>query len=61
MIISPLQEVNVMHVLHPVCGGIDGHAAPLTACLRRVGDDGTIHTAWRDFGTTYDPLLALRA
>jgi hypothetical protein len=27
-------------VLYPVCGGIDGHAAPLTACLRRVRDDG---------------------
>jgi transposase len=55
------QEVNVMQVIHPVCCGIDGHAVQLTACLRRVGDDGTIHTAWRDFGTTYDQLLALRA
>jgi len=50
-----------MHVMHPVCCGIDGHAAQLTACLRQGGDDGTIHTAWRDCGTTYDQLLALRA
>lgn len=49
-----------MQVMHPVCGGIDGHAAQLTACLRQVGEDGTIHTAWRDFGTTYDQLVACR-
>jgi len=50
-----------MQVVHPVCCGIDGHAAQLTACLRQVNDDGQISTAWRDFGTTYDQLLALRA
>ena len=50
-----------MHVVHPVCCGIDGHPAQLSACLRRVSDEGTIHTEWRDFGTTYDQLLALRA
>ena len=50
-----------MQVIHPVCCGMDGHPTQLTACLRRVGDDGTIHTAWRDFGPTYDQLLALRA
>lgn len=49
-----------MQVIHPVCCGIDGHAAQLTACLRRVGDDGTIHTEWRDFGTIYDQLLVCR-
>jgi transposase len=49
-----------MQVVHPVCCGIDGHAAQLTACLRRVGDDGTISTEWRDFGTTYDQLLTCR-
>ena len=49
-----------MHVVHPVCCGIDGHAAPLTACVRRVGDAGTISTAWRDFGTTYEQLLTCR-
>ena len=50
-----------MQVVHPVCCGIDGHAAQLTACLRRVNDAGQISTEWRDFGTTYDQLLALRA
>ena len=50
-----------MQVVHPVCCGIDGHAAQLTACLRRVSDDGQISTEWQDFGTTYDQLLALRA
>jgi hypothetical protein len=60
MINCVLQEVHGMQVVHPVCCGIDGHAAQLTACRRRVRDDGTIQTAWRDFGTTYDPLLACR-
>ena len=50
-----------MQVVPPVCCGIDGHAAQLTACLRRVNGDGQIRTEWRDFGTTYDQLLALRA
>jgi hypothetical protein len=50
-----------MQVIHPVCWGIEGHPTQLTACLRRVGDDGTIQTAWRDFGTTYDQRLVLRA
>ena len=49
-----------MHVVHPVCCGIDGHPAPRSAGLRRVREDGTIHTAWRDCGPTYDQLLALR-
>jgi hypothetical protein len=55
------QEVNGMQVVHLVCCGLDGHAAQLTACLRRVGEDGTIRTAWRDVGTTYGQLLARRA
>jgi transposase len=50
-----------MQVVHPVCWGIDGHAAQLTACLRRVNAAGQMSTEWRDFGTTYDQLLALRA
>jgi hypothetical protein len=49
-----------MQVVHPVCCGIDGQAAQLTACLRRVREDGTIQTTWRDVGTTYDHLLACR-
>ena len=50
-----------MQVVHPICCGIDGHPAQLTACLRRVSDDGQMSTAWRDFGTTSDQLFALRA
>jgi len=61
MILSPIQEINVMHVMHPVCCGSDGPPTQLTACLRRGGDDGTIHTAWRDGGPTSDQRLALRA
>ena len=37
-----------MPVVHPVCCGMDGHAAQLTACLRRVNDAGQISTEWRD-------------
>jgi transposase len=48
-----------MQVVHPVCCGIDCHQAQLTACLRRVSEDGSITTALREFGTTYGELLAL--
>jgi transposase len=49
-----------MQVLHPVCCGIDVHAAQLTACLRRVSDDGQITTELVDCGTTYRDLIAFR-
>src|SRR5215475_6671856 len=49
-----------MHVLSPVCCGIDVHAAQLTACLRRVSDDGQSTTELVDCGTTYRALIALR-
>ena len=49
-----------MQVLHPICCGIDGHPTQLTACLRRVSDDGHVTTALRDWGTTYGELVALR-
>jgi hypothetical protein len=35
-----------MQVIHPVCCGIDVHAAQLTACLRRVSDDDQITQSW---------------
>jgi transposase len=47
-------------VIHPVCCGIDGHAAQLTACLRRVSDDGQSTTELVDGGTTSRALIALR-
>jgi transposase len=47
-------------VLHPVCCGIDVHAAQLTACLRRVSEDGQITTELVNCGTTYRELIAFR-
>jgi hypothetical protein len=29
-----------MQGVYPVCCGIDGHAAPWTACWRQMRDDG---------------------
>jgi hypothetical protein len=49
-----------MQVLHPVCCGIDVHAAQLPTCLRRVRDNGQITTALVDCGTTYRELIAFR-
>jgi transposase len=48
-----------MEVVYPICCGIDGHQATLTACLRRVSQDGQITTELREFGTTYNDLLTL--
>jgi transposase len=48
-----------MDVVYPICCGVDGHQASLTACLRRVSQDGQITTELREFGTTYSDLLAL--
>lgn len=48
-----------MQVVHPICCGLDVHQAILTACLRRVSDDGQVTTALRSFGTTYPELLEL--
>src|SRR5262245_26283020 len=55
-----MQERRPMPVIHPVCGGIDGHAAPLTACLRRVSAEGQSTTALVHCGTTSRELSALR-
>ena len=49
-----------MQVLHPVCCGIDVHAAQLTACLRRVSDNGQITTELVACGTTYRERIAFR-
>ena len=48
-----------MQVVHPVCCGLDGHQATLTACVRHGNDAGQSTTALREFGTTYAALLAL--
>jgi transposase len=50
-----------MQVIHPVCCGIDVHAAQLTACLRRISEDGQITTEVVEYGTTYGALVAFRS
>ena len=57
----PLKEGHGRHVVPPGCCGMEGHPAPRSAGLRRVRDAGTLPTAWRDFGPTYEQLLARRA
>jgi hypothetical protein len=49
-----------MHVLPPVCCGIDGHAAPLTACRRRVSEEGQLTTELGNWGTPSRARIALR-
>jgi hypothetical protein len=48
-------------VSHPVCGGIDVHAAQLTACLRRGSEDGQSTTEVVEYGTTYGELGVFRS
>ena len=48
-----------MQVEHPICCGIDVHKDTLTACLRRVEDNGQVSKDGREFATTYTSLLAL--
>jgi hypothetical protein len=49
-----------MPVLPPVCGGSEVHAAPLTAGLRQVHEDGQLTTELVDCGTTSRELIAFR-
>jgi transposase len=48
-----------MDVVYPVCCGIDVHQARLTACLRRVQEDGQVTKDVQEFDTTYPALLVL--
>ena len=48
-----------MDVVYPVCCGIDVHQARLTACLRRVQEDGHVTKDVQEFDTTYPALLLL--
>ena len=48
-----------MDVVYPVCCGIDVHQARLTACLRRVQEDGQVTKEVQEFDTTYPALLVL--
>ena len=49
-----------MQVVYPVCCGIDVHQAQLTACLRRVDEDGHVTQEVQEFGTTTSALLAFQ-
>ena len=48
-----------MHVVHPICCGLDVHPASVVACLRCVGDDGQMRLERREYGTTQSELLTL--
>ena len=48
-----------MDVVFPLCCGIDVHQARLTACLRRVQEDGHVTKDVQEFDTTYPALLLL--
>ena len=47
-----------MHVVSPVCCGLDVHQAQRTACLRCVSPEGQMTLERREFGTPYGGLLA---
>ena len=42
-----------MHVVSPVCCGLDVHQAQRTACLRCVSPEGQRTLECREFGTPY--------
>jgi transposase len=50
-----------MHVVYPVCCGLDVHQAQRTACLRCVSPEGQMTLERREFGTPYGELRALSA
>jgi hypothetical protein len=45
-----------MHVVHPICCGLDVHPASVVTCLRCVGDDGQMRLERREYGTTHSWL-----
>jgi len=48
-----------METIFSVCCGLDVHQANVTACLRRVAAEGTIHLEKREFSTTVRGLTEL--
>jgi transposase len=48
-----------MEIVHPCCAGLDVHKKSITACVRRVTDDGQYTQESRTFGTVTAELLAL--
>jgi len=52
-------EGGIMELVNRVCCGLDVHKPWLTACLRRVDDDGTVKKTIREFDTTTKALWEL--
>jgi transposase len=48
-----------METIFSVCCGLDVHQASVTACLRRVADEGTINVEKRQFSTMVQGLTEL--
>jgi transposase len=48
-----------MEILHRCSAGLDVHKKSITACVRRISDDGTIVTESRTFSTMTGSLLML--
>ncbi len=48
-----------METRYPVCCGLDVHQASVSACLRRVADDGTASTQDNEFSTTVQGLTEM--
>src|SRR4051812_36593134 len=51
----------VMQIVYARCAGLDVHKKTVVVCVRLVGDDGTLTTYTRTFGTTTSELLHLSA
>jgi transposase len=50
-----------MQIVYARCAGLDVHKKTVVVCVRLVGDDGTLTTHTRTFGTTTAELLHLSA
>src|SRR5262245_40534560 len=50
-----------MQIVYTRCAGLDVHKKTVVVCVRLVGDDGTLTTHTRTFGTTTAELLKLSA
>lgn len=50
---------KVMEAIFRCCAGLDVHSKTVTACVRRIDDQGKIHAEVRTFGTMTRDLLSL--
>jgi transposase len=50
-----------MQIVYARCAGLDVHKKTVVVCVRLVGDDGTLTTHTRTFGTTTSELLHFSA